>query len=115
MRTQIQRIVDTVQNAAVNLLRRKCGRKDISKREYMRKYHWLRVRERIIFKICLLMQSNTSAIITDVAAKSHTIQCIREDAKTGATIFSFVLWETKLHKNWATFMELVAVQSERPL
>ena len=30
-------------------------RKDISKREYTRKYHWLRVRERIIFKICLLM------------------------------------------------------------
>lgn len=43
----------SVQNSAVNLLRRKCGSKEVSTREFMRNCHWLPVRERIIFKMCL--------------------------------------------------------------
>ena len=43
--------LQSVQNAAV----KKSGRRDVSKREYMRKYHWLRIRERILFKMALLM------------------------------------------------------------
>ena len=54
-------------------------------------------------------QSNTSAHIPDVATESYTIQCIREDTETGATIFSFVLWEKKLYESWTKTMELIAV------
>ena len=47
--------LQSVQNAAVNLLRKKSGHRDVSKRDCMRKYHWLRIRERILFKMSLLM------------------------------------------------------------
>ena len=47
--------LQSVQNAAVNLLRKKSGRRDESKRECMRKCHWLPIRERILFKMALLM------------------------------------------------------------
>ena len=47
--------LQSVQNSAARLLKKKCGRYNVSTREYIRKYHWLRVRERIIFKMCLHM------------------------------------------------------------
>ena len=47
--------LQSVQNAAVNLLRKKGGCLDVTTKEYIRKYHWLRVWERIIYKMCLLM------------------------------------------------------------
>ena len=47
--------MQSVQNSAVNLLRKKSGIKDISKREFIEKCHWLCIRERIVFKMCLIM------------------------------------------------------------
>ena len=47
--------LQSVQNSAARNLKKKCGQYNASTREYFRKYHWLRVRERIIFKMCLHM------------------------------------------------------------
>ena len=46
--------LQAVQNAAARLVRGKNGFKG-STAEFIRKCHWLRVRERIVFKICLLV------------------------------------------------------------
>lgn len=47
--------LQSVQNSAAKLLRSKSGDHGISTRIYTRKCHWLRVRERIVYKMCLQM------------------------------------------------------------
>ena len=47
--------IQSVQNSAVRLLKKKSGQFGVSTHAYIRKCHWLRVRERIMFKLCLLM------------------------------------------------------------
>ena len=47
--------IQSVQNSAVRLLKKKSGQYGLSTHGYIRKCHWLRVRERIMFKLCLLM------------------------------------------------------------
>ena len=44
-----------VQNSAVRLLRKKNGFGYISVNEYIRRCHWLKVKERILFKLCLIV------------------------------------------------------------
>ena len=43
-------------DSAARLLRKKKGNTDISLDEFIRKCHWLKVKERIVFKICLIVQ-----------------------------------------------------------
>ena len=50
--------MQSVQNSAARLLKKKGGFGDVSKNDYIRKSHWLQVRERIIFKICLLVHKS---------------------------------------------------------
>ena len=47
--------MQSVQNSAARLLRKKNGLGVFSIREVIRKCHWLRIRERIFFKTCLLV------------------------------------------------------------
>ena len=47
--------LQSVQNSAMRLLRKKNGNDNISLNEYIRKCHWLHMRERIMFKLCLIV------------------------------------------------------------
>ena len=47
--------LQSVQNSAARLLKKKIGFNDLSIHGYIKKCHWLRVKERIIFKTCLLV------------------------------------------------------------
>jgi hypothetical protein len=58
-----QHLIDklqSVQNSAARLLRKKAGinNNDFTISQYINKCHWLRVRERITFKICLLVHKS---------------------------------------------------------
>ena len=54
IQTELIDKLQSVQNSAARLVRGKSGFKG-STAEFIRKCHWLRVKERIIFKICLLV------------------------------------------------------------
>ena len=47
--------LQSVQNAAAKLLKKKSGHKNMSTTEYIRRCHWLRITERVLFKMCLFM------------------------------------------------------------
>lgn len=47
--------LQSVQNSAARLLRTKGGLNNTSLDQFMRKCHWLKVKERIFFKICLIV------------------------------------------------------------
>ena len=47
--------LQSVQNSAARLLRTKKGNNNSSLNVYIRQCHWLRVKERIIFKLCLIV------------------------------------------------------------
>ena len=47
--------LQSVQNSAVRLLRKKNGLCRISTDDFIRKCHWLRVKARILFKLCLIV------------------------------------------------------------
>ena len=49
--------LQSVQNSVARLLKKKNGFGDISIHNYIKKCHWLRVKERILFKICLLVHN----------------------------------------------------------
>lgn len=44
-----------VQNCAARLLRRKCGETNMSLHMFIRKCHWLPVKQRIVYKLCLIV------------------------------------------------------------
>ena len=53
--SQLIRKLQAVQNSAVRLIRSKENRADMSIDGYLRRFHWLPVKERIIFKVVLLL------------------------------------------------------------
>ena len=48
-------LLQSVQNGVVTLLRKKNGFVGVSLHDFIKKCHWLRVNEHIIFKICLIL------------------------------------------------------------
>ena len=54
--SQLLNKLQSVQNSAARLLRKKGGLvNDVTISEFIRKMHWLRIKERIIYKLCLLV------------------------------------------------------------
>ena len=53
--SHLLRKLQSVQNSAARLLLKKSGENQIHIKKYMRDSHWLCVRDRISFKICLIM------------------------------------------------------------
>ena len=47
--------LQSVQNSAVQLIRKRQNQTHLSTREYLKKFHWLPVKERIVFKLLLLV------------------------------------------------------------
>ena len=47
--------LQSVQNSAIRLLKKKSGQSNLSTDYFLRKHHWLPVKDRMIFKICLLV------------------------------------------------------------
>ena len=47
--------LQSVQNSVARLLRKKCGKLDVPMYDFIRNCHWLTVKERIVFKICLIV------------------------------------------------------------
>ena len=82
--------LQSVQNSAARLLRRKEGLGNVSTTNYIKKHHWLCVRERIIFKICLLVHKCLHAnapyslvILLSHCSSTRTLKLNLNSYKTG--------------------------------
>ena len=47
--------LQSVQNSVARLLRKKCGKRNVPIQDFIRSCHWLPVKERIVFKICVIV------------------------------------------------------------
>ena len=71
--------LQSLQNSAVRLLRKKKGETNLSTNYFLRKRHWLAIKERIIFKSCLLVHKclngnapNLLTMLLSCSASSRT-------------------------------------------
>ena len=82
--------LQSVQNSAAQLLLRKRGLTNLTSTTCIRRHHWLRIRERIIFKICLLVHkclngnapSSWSSLLT-TCPSSRTMKLANKTYKSG--------------------------------
>ena len=104
LNTNLINKLQSVQNSAARLLRRKKGFGDISTAEVIRKCHWLRIRERVLFKICLIthksLQTSAPKSVRDMLVlcqSTRTMQLMQYEhsGKHGDRCFSRIspkLW-----------------------
>ncbi len=89
--SQLLNKLQSVQNSAVCLLRKKNGHANLPINYYLQKHHWLPVRERILFKICLLvhkcLQGNAPLSLSSLLSYSSSTRTRKLNLKSTRSSF----------------------------